>query len=60
MTFSNNIRKPNTRARRRRGSSTYHLRIGRVTVSADELVSWQLGPVISPRDRRGALRAERG
>ena len=58
MSHSDKSRESHARAARTHSRSSYRLRIGRVTVSADELRSWQLGP-LGASDQNGQARHQR-
>ena len=59
MSHPDKTRESHARSARTHSRSRYRLRIGHVTVSADDLRSWQLGPLSSHNDRNSRRRGER-
>ena len=61
MSHSDRLRQSHTRAAKAHLRSKYRVRIGNVTVTADELRAWQLGPLFGRNDQNGRNRhGERG
>ena len=59
MSHTDKYRESPLRAARTQSRSGYRLQIGRVTVSADELRSWQLGPLSGGNDQNAQTRHDR-
>ena len=59
MSHTDKSRESHLRAPRSHSRSSYRLQIGRVTVSADELRSWQLGPLFGGGDQDRQTRHDR-